>query len=279
MKKLKKFFWAKFPRLTKIYGAIMNKEPNNTFKGWGMITTDNFPPWHSPLNENLFKNIKFSEIHELFLSKIENGFLLSQYNDLSKKEKLNRINELKWRHYILCWSINFVKSNDEENYNFVECGVADGMSAFYLINSLSDIKHKHIYLYDSWSKMEENNLTSNEQSNIGKYEYLRFEETKKNLKEFENYIIYNKGIIKNNFDIFNNPEKICWISIDLNSSKATLDCLNFFYKKIIKNGIIILDDYGSIGYVDTRVVVDNFFNEKKENILQLPTGQAIVIKK
>ena len=48
----------------------------------------------------------------------------------------------------------------------------------------------------------------------------------KNLKEFENYIIYNKGIIKNNFDIFNNPENM-WISIDLNSSKATLDCLNF----------------------------------------------------
>ena len=51
-----------------------------------MITTDNFPPWQNPLNENLFKNIKFSEIHE-FLSKIENGFLLSQYNDLSKRRK------------------------------------------------------------------------------------------------------------------------------------------------------------------------------------------------
>ena len=79
----------------------------------------------------------------------------------------------------MCWSINFVKSNDEENYNFVECGVADGMSAFYLISSLSDVKQKNIYLYDSWSKMEKNNLTSSEQSNIGKYEYLRFEETKK----------------------------------------------------------------------------------------------------
>ena len=62
MKKLKKFFWSKFPRLTKIYGACMIKEPHNTFKGWGMITTDNFPPWQNPLNENLFKNIKFSEI-------------------------------------------------------------------------------------------------------------------------------------------------------------------------------------------------------------------------
>ena len=126
--------------------------------------------------------------------------------------------------------------------------------------------------------MEKSNLTAKEQSNIGKYEYLRFEETKKNLKEFENFIIYNKGTIKNNFDIFNNPEKICWIS-DLNSAKATLDCLNFFYKKIIKDGIIILDDYGSIGYVDTRIVVDNFFKEKREKILQLPTGQAIIIKK
>ena len=90
---------------------------------------------------------------------------------------------------------------------------------------------KKISIYMTHGRKWKNNLTSSEQSNIGKYEYLRFEETKKNLKEFENYIIYNKGIIKNNFDIFNNPEKICWISIDLNSSKATLDCLNFFIKK------------------------------------------------
>ena len=279
MKKIKKIFWNNFPRLTKIYGAIFNKEPFHTFKGWGMTTTDNFPPWDDKYKNYLIDNDNFIKIHNQFLAKLDKDFTLSQYSYLNKSEKINRVNELMWRHYLLCWSINFVKSNDEKNYNFVECGVADGMSAFYFINSLSDIKHKHIYLYDSWSKMEKSNLTSSEQSNIGKYEYLRFEETKKNLKEFENFIIYNKGTIKNNFDIFNNPEKICWISIDLNSAKATLDCLNFFYKKIIKDGIIILDDYGSIGYVDTRIVVDNFFKEKREKILQLPTGQAIIIKK
>ena len=228
-----------------------------------MITTDNFPHGKTHLTKTYLKISNFQKFTNYFYQKLKMAFC-SQYNDLSKREKINRVNELRWRHYILCWSINFVKSNDEENYNFVECGVADGMSAFYLISSLSDVKQKNIYLYDSWSKMEKNNLTSSEQSNIGKYEYLRFEETKKNLKEFENYIIYNKGIIKNNFDIFNNPEKICWISIDLNSSKATLDCLNFFYKKIIKNGIIILDDYGSVGYVDTGSLWIIFLTRKKK---------------
>ena len=48
-------------------------------------------------------------------------------------------------HFVL--PINF-EINDEENYNFVECGVADGMSAFYLISSLSE-QAKNIYLYDA----------------------------------------------------------------------------------------------------------------------------------
>ena len=32
--KNQKNFWNNFPRLTKIYGAIFNKEPFHTFKGW-----------------------------------------------------------------------------------------------------------------------------------------------------------------------------------------------------------------------------------------------------
>jgi len=279
MKKLKKFFWGKFPRLTKIYGAIMNKEPHNTFKGWGIITTDNFPPWYRPLNENLIENKKFSEIHELFLSKIDDGFALTQYSNLSKEEKIKRVNELRWRHYILCWSTSFVKNNEDKNNVFVECGVADGMSAFYFIKSLFDIKDKSIYLYDSWSKMEKHNLTSSEENSVGKYDYLKIENTKKNLSEFQENIIFNKGMINDDFEKFTNPKKLCWLSIDLNSSIATAKCLNFFYERIIKNGIIILDDYGSVGYTDTRKAVDKFFNSKKENILQLPTGQAIIVKK
>ena len=74
-------------------------------------------------------------------------------------------------------------------------------------------------------------------------------------------------------------KKISWLSIDLNSSKPTISVLNHFYKKIEKGGIIILDDYGGGGYIETKKAVDIFFKKKNSIIFQLPTGQAIIIKR
>ena len=59
----------------------------------------------------------------------------------------------------------------------------------------------------------------------------------------------------------------------------TLESLKFFYPKLEENGVILFDDYGGVEYEKTRNVVENFFKNKKINFFQLPTGQAIVIKK
>ena len=111
--------------------------------------------------------------------------------------------------------------------------------------------------------MSKKYLNYHEKKSIGKYDYLDFDQTQKNLKEYQNKIIFNKGYINKDFKKFSNPKKVNWLSIDLNSSQPTLDCLNFFYKLMEKNGIIIFDDYGSPNYVDTKKVVDKFFKKKK----------------
>ena len=99
------------------------------------------------------------------------------------------------------------------------------------------------------------------------------------LIEFKNKTIYNKGFIPDIFSKANNPKTISWLHIDLNSSMPTLESLKFFYPKLEKNGVILFDDYGGVGYEKTRDVVENFFKNKKNDFLHLPTGQAIVIKK
>ena len=73
-------------------------------------------------------------------------------------------------------------------------------------------------------------------------------------------------------------KNITWLCIYLNSSKPTLKTLKFFYKKLTKNGIILLDDYAGSGYPETKLVVDRFFFSKKSIVFPIPTGQAIIIK-
>ena len=54
--------------------------------------------------------------------------------------------------------------------------------------------------------------------------------------------------------------------------------LNFFYNKIEKNGVILIDDYADKNYLDTRKIVDKFFLDKNDILMQFPTGQAIIFK-
>ena len=86
-------------------------------------------------------------------------------------------------------------------------------------------------------------------------------------------------MIPNTFNGENEPETVSWLHIDLNSSSPTLDTLNYFWEKIDKGGIILLDDYAQPAYVDTKETVDKWLIDKKDsNFIQMPTSQGIIFK-
>ena len=164
-------------------------------------------------------------------------------------------------------------------HNLVELGVHDGMSAFFAASSMQSNKKKFkFFLYDSWSKMLEKYLTNTELKSIGSYQYLDFNNVVNNLKVFNKNTIFNKGYIPDSFLTSKNPETISWLHIDLNSCKPTIASLNFFFNKVIKNGIIIFDDYGFNEHLETKIAIDKFLSNKKGTFFHIPTGQAIFYK-
>ena len=72
--------------------------------------------------------------------------------------------------------------------------------------------------------------------------------------------------------------KISFLHIDLNSSKAEILSVTKVWNKINKGGIILLDDYCYSGYLDTKNAWNKFAKEKKISILPLPTGQGVIFK-
>ena len=94
---------------------------------------------------------------------------------------------------------------------------------------------------------------------------------------FENDVVFFKGYIPNVFQNGDHPDEISWLHIDLNSSKTTFETMEFFYPKIVDNGVIIFDDYGM--FDTTKEVVDNFLKNKKGHFISYPTGQGMFIKK
>ena len=186
-----------------------------------------------------------------------------------------------WRHWFIHFSIQYVHhfTTNTEN-NFVECGVGDGMTTFFALKEISrrfTNSNFKMYLYDSWDSMKEEDLAKSEITNIGRYSNLNVERTKKNLIDFQNNLIYNVGYIPDSFSA-SSPDKIIYLHIDLNSTKPTIDALNFFFPRLLEGGIIIFDDYGNTGYPDTKKQIDEFFKNKPGVLMKSPTGQAIFFR-
>ncbi len=264
------------PIMKKFYKKFMKKyytpqPPTPKFSGWGMTTISEHA-WNDKFDCDVFRQ---SCEH---LQKFE-------FTPSTVKEPIDEyIYSLNYRHYFISFCVNYaIKFGQTDNHNFVECGVNDGVTAFFALNELS---HKlqtnfKMHLYDSWSAMKAEFLIDSEiDFNVGAYHDSSIDRTKSNLKKFEKNIIYHQGFIP---DIFTqsskSPESISYLSIDLNSSKPTLDTLNFFLPKLVTGGIIIFDDYGSTNYPDTKYLIDEFFSTKNGILMKIPTGQAIYLHK
>ena len=285
--KISIFLKRYFPKLFQIIFLILNKVEsdqlekfvkNLKFSGWEMWSTRS-PPWVGTSKNKTY--LGFQIIKNELLKKIElNKFYLSDFTNAPEViNPIKYLNELDYRHYVVYYS-SLLAFENTKSRNIVECGVCDGITAFFAMNKYKeDIKFK-AYLYDSWDEMLEKDLTIKENIKTeGDYGYLNIDTTKKNLVDFENYTIFNKGYIPEIFRSAKNPENLSWLHIDLNSSLPTKESLEFFYPKIEKNGIILFDDYSQDGYEETREVVENFFVNKNIIFLHLMTGQAMIIKK
>tara|TARA_B100000886_G_C20360130_1_gene464824 strand:+ start:88 stop:957 length:870 start_codon:yes stop_codon:yes gene_type:complete len=276
-KKIKKNFLSKINFLIKnnlnkifknYYQFKRFNKKKKTFHGWGLITTDTVPPWKNQYN---IENIFFDKINQKLKDLInDKDFRLTQfeYEDTNYQKILD---ELSWRHYIVFNSVLLASKNaSQSQMSLAECGVCDGLAIYFAIKAceLSNVDKK-IYLYDAWEDLGDDKLRF-------KYDYLNIDITKKNLENFNKYLIFNKGLIPNVFQKAENPTKINWLHIDLNSSEATRYSLEFFFDKLMPGGVMLFDDYG--GFDDTRRIVDEFFKNKKGHFTNYPSGQGIFIK-
>ncbi len=246
---------------------IKGKPGLHEFSGWGM-TTNTFPPWQDPANELAQDFIKANEA--MVQSVLEGQFKLAQWETV--KDKRGLLRGLMWRHYIVFWSARFAELTGGSN--IAECGVCDGLTAYFAISAL---KNKcRAFLYDSWQAMSVEYLLESEKDHVGDYGYLAMEETMKNLSNFNTVFI--RGFIPESFKGANNPETIMWLHIDLNSALPTLESLKHFFEKLSAGGVILFDDYAGRGFTDTKVAIDTFLADKKGTLLHIPTGQAIFFK-
>lgn len=100
------------------------------------------------------------------------------------------------------------------------------------------------------------------------------------VKEFLNLpnIKIRKGIFPDSVKKMEMNKKYCFVHIDGDTYKTTIDGLEFYFDKIISGGVIIVDDYGNDGTPGVTKAIKEFCN-KKNIRFEIPTSGQCKIKK
>ncbi|MBT5471769.1 MAG: hypothetical protein HOK41_14300 [Nitrospina sp.] len=102
------------------------------------------------------------------------------------------------------------------------------------------------------------------------------EKLKTHFQEFNN-VNFLQGLVPDCLDKLK-VEKISFLHIDLNAAKPEIEGLSLLWDRVVKGGIILLDDYGFPGRLDQHDAMNKFAVEHSLEIFQIPSGQGLIIK-
>ncbi|WP_019500999.1 TylF/MycF/NovP-related O-methyltransferase [Pseudanabaena sp. PCC 6802] len=202
----------------------------------------------------------------------ENSFLSTARDNQEKS--------LAWRLHTLTWAASHALHVEGD---FVECGVFQGFSSAVICKYLNFATiPKQFYLYDTFSGLAEETSTEKERESRNLYyksfdSDLLFQQVQSTFSAYPNVKVI-RGIVPHSFEKAV-PEKIAYLHIDMNSTKAEILALEALFDKISPGGMLILDDFGWLAHQDQALAEIKFMNDRGYKILELPTGQGLVLKR
>ena len=175
-----------------------------------------------------------------------------------------------WRTYILLY---FADLASKVEGDFAEFGSLKGYTASQIIARLDFARlGKRFFLYDlfEWKEGDEHSHHK-DLDNPGLYD-----EVKKKFCSFD-FVTVIKGSVPQSFnDGF--PDKIAFAHIDMNHPDPEVGALKAVLPRLVSGGVVILDDYGWWWYSAQKVALDPIIKEYGLNVLELPTGQGLILR-
>lgn len=160
-----------------------------------------------------------------------------------------------------------------------ECGSYKGASAFFIAQTSKEVP---IHIFDAFEGLptpgEFDRVITDEVApwkvgDLNSSEHV----LRENLSKFKNIQIH-KGWIPDRFQEVAD-KRFRFVHIDVDLYEPTKDSLEFFYPRLVANGIVVLDDYGFLKCPGARKAADDFIKDKTERLVKLTSGQAFFIKR
>ncbi len=198
-------------------------------------------------------------------------------------DQYNGPDGIAWRLNTLCWAAKCVL---RVGGDLVECGVYKGDMAWVVVNTLEPARIPRFYLYDSFEGFSEQCSSPEDfplspgflevANNLYREEGL-YERVRDRFAPYPNVRVI-KGFLPEALDT-ESPERIGFLHIDLNSPRAEVAVLERLFDRLVPGGVVVFDDYGWKFFEEQRAAEDEFMAARGYEVLELPTGQGLVVKR
>jgi len=153
-----------------------------------------------------------------------------------------------------------------------EIGVYRGGTSYLMANYKKD---KELHLFDTFEGIPEEAITAHDTQVIKAGMYPSNLDKVKRLFKKTDKVKFHPGFFPKSADTAM-VDKFSFVHLDVDTYTSTMDALKYFYNRLSKGGIIISHDYSSLEGVNKAF--NEFFGNRTETIIELPTSQALIVK-
>ena len=191
---------------------------------------------------------------------------------------------IAWRLNTLVWA---ARNGLMLEGDFVECGVFKGDFAWVLVQCTDfESSFKTFYLYDTFAGFAPAHSSPEDFPDTPGFldfadriykDPAIYREVVGKFRDSANVRIV-RGVLP---DVLADaaPEKIAFLHIDINSPAAEIGTLAVLFDRVVPGGIIVFDDYGWHLFRKQKKAEDAFMAARGYRILELPTGQGLVVRR
>lgn len=158
--------------------------------------------------------------------------------------------------------INQLKKLDFLIGDIAEVGVYKGGTALEIAkNTLSNI-----FLFDTFEGMPYYSENIDKDWKLGSFNDVNYDQISKLFSNFDNVKIF-KGVFPKDTSHYLENKSFKFVHLDVDNYQSYKECLEFFYEKMVQDGIIIFDDFNCDCCPGANKAIDEFFSDKKEKII------------
>ncbi len=174
-----------------------------------------------------------------------------------------------WRIVTLAWAARTALRVEGD---FVECGCYKGNSARIISEIVGFVDlPRHYYLYDLFQ-----HDASMPHHSMQEHSETLADQVRARFADMPNVTITQGRVPDSLAEAA--PDRIAFMHLDLNNAAAEIGALEVLFDRISPGGILILDDFGWLAYQEQMVAEIRWMLPRGYRILELPTGQGLVIK-